>query len=62
MKIYTKHPQLESRSSIIKFIWSAIIKRKILVFSLLFLLVTLPIVYLTLKYQSKTDFQIEKNI
>ncbi|MCR4307575.1 MAG: fibrinogen-like YCDxxxxGGGW domain-containing protein, partial [Candidatus Berkelbacteria bacterium] len=33
-------------------LWHALIKRKVLVFSLLFLLVTLPIFYLVIKYRS----------
>jgi hypothetical protein len=38
------------------YLWRAIIERKILVLSLLFLLVTLPILYLVIKYQSNYVF------
>jgi len=36
-------------------VWRAIIERKILVFSLLFLLVTLPILYLVIKYRTPIE-------
>lgn len=36
-------------------VWRAIMERKILVFSVLFLLITLPIVYLVIKYQSPIE-------
>ena len=44
-----------SSCNVVEMIWEAIVKRKVLVFSLLFLLVTLPIVYLVFKYQPKAE-------
>jgi len=41
-----------SSCNVVEMIWGAIVKRKVLVFSFLFLLVTLPILYLVIKYQS----------
>ena len=50
IKAYTKNHH-QDRQSISTIVWNAIVKRKILILSFLFLLVTLPILYLVIKYQ-----------
>jgi hypothetical protein len=63
IKTYKKHKiikhseQVGTQSSRMdfKWLWEIILERKILVFSVLFLLVTLPIFLLVMKYQSKVE-------
>jgi len=65
VKIYAKSPHQSApiSASVRDLLWHALIRRKVLVFSFLFLLVTLPILYLVIKYQSPIQAaQIEKNI
>ena len=54
VKIYAKSPHQSApiSASVRGLLWHALIRRKVLVFSFLFLLVTLPILYLVIKYQS----------
>src|SRR3989344_6481864 len=53
IKTYIKNNQLKvSRPTIFQIVFEGFAKRKVLVISLLFLLVTLPILYLVIKYQS----------
>jgi len=41
--------------NVVGMIWEAIVRRKIMMVSLLVMLVTLPILYLVMKYQSKVE-------
>jgi len=54
IKVYTKQilPQSEP---VLHIFWHAILKRKIMLFSLLFLIISLPILYLLIKYQPKIE-------
>lgn len=56
IKIYKKHRSIHSTDSVLfRLVWRAITERKLLILSILFLLITVPIVYLTLKYQNKVE-------
>ncbi|KKQ23516.1 MAG: hypothetical protein US38_C0014G0003 [Candidatus Roizmanbacteria bacterium GW2011_GWC1_37_12] len=53
---YIKHPSVRAiHESPLQIIWSNIARRKIMLFSVIFLIITLPIFFLVTKYQSKVQ-------
>ena len=60
---YRKSHHSQNHQPIFTIVWNAILARKVLLLSLAVLLITLPILYLVIKYQSPIQAaQIEKNI
>lgn len=55
IRLYKKQFNCENNPSVIKLIWEAFVRRKIMLFSLALILITLPILYLVYKYKPKAE-------